>query len=110
MNIRKTVNKNTDVINTHFTENPDKVYLTKKEMEEIISIFLEEMYQSAIARLMKKNYNTVHSHIYRESKKAEEIMKKREDRIKEKRGEIISLDGMWTYENIRKEKSEIASV
>ena len=35
-------------------------------------------------------------------KKAEEIMKKREDRIKEKRGEIISLDGMWTYEKIRK--------
>jgi len=66
MNIKKTVNKNTDVINIHFIENPDKVYLTKKEMEEIISIFLEEMYQSAIARLMKKNYNTVHSHIYRE--------------------------------------------
>ena len=66
MNIRKTVNKNTDVMNRHFTENPDKVYLTKKEKKKIISIFLEEMYLSAIARVMKKNYNTVHSHIYRE--------------------------------------------
>ncbi len=66
MNIRKTVNKNTDVINTHFTENPDKVYLTKKEKKKIISIFLEEMYPLAIARLIKKNYDTVHSHIYRE--------------------------------------------
>ncbi len=55
-------------------------------------MFVEEMYQSAIARVMKKNYNTVHSHIYRESKKAKEIMKKREDRIKEKRAKIISLD------------------
>ncbi len=58
-------------------------------------MFVEGMYQSAIARVMKKNYNTVHSHIYRESKKAEEIMKKREDRIKEKRVKIISLDEMW---------------
>ena len=66
MNIRKTVNKNTDVINTYFTENPDKVYLTKKEKKKIISIFLEEMYPLAIARLIKKNYDTVHNHIYRE--------------------------------------------
>ena len=52
--------------NRYFTENPDKVYLTKKEMEEIILIFLEEMYPLAIARLIKKNYDTVHNHIYRE--------------------------------------------
>ncbi len=37
-------------------------------------MFVEGMHQSVIARVMKKNYNTVHSHIYRESKKAEEIM------------------------------------
>jgi len=31
MDIKQTVNKNTDVMNIHFTENPDKVYLTKEE-------------------------------------------------------------------------------
>ncbi len=38
--------------NRYFTENPDKVYLTKEEKKKIISMFVEEMYQSVIARVI----------------------------------------------------------
>ena len=65
-------------------------------------MFVEGNSQSAIARILNKNYNTIHNHIYRESKKAENIMKLREKNIKEKDAKIISLDEMWTYERIRK--------
>ena len=77
-------------------------------------MFIEGMYQSAIGRILKKNYNTIHSHIYRESKKAEYLMKLREERIKREKAEIISFDEMWftpqikdlwTYEGIRKGKN-----
>ena len=34
-----------------------------KQKEEIVFKFVEKMYQLTIARTMKKNYNTIHSHI-----------------------------------------------
>ena len=68
-------------------------------------MFAEGTSQSAIARISGKNYNTVHSYIYRKAKKAENIMRIREEKIKKEKAKNISLDEMWTYENVRKGKN-----
>ena len=65
-------------------------------------MFIEGNSQSAIARIMGKNFNTVHSYIYRESKKANKIMELRIDKIKREEAKEISFDEMWTYERARK--------
>ncbi len=42
-------------------------------------MFAEGTSQSAIARISGKNYNTIHSYICREAKKAENIMMMRDE-------------------------------
>jgi transposase-like protein len=64
--------------NRTFTENPERVYLTKDEKDKIISMFSEGNTQSAIARIMGKSYNTIHSLIYREGKKAKKKNRKKD--------------------------------